>query len=140
MYYTPEITPLIEVGSYADEKFDELTAQLPEKNDFEERGMLIIISDSPQLIQIRMGDRYRVYCNMSGATMGPDYLELQKQLSTKTIADVLPSFLQQTCVRVTELNSLSTYKNSVLRMFLLLYQTFWIILALQQRIFMGNLS
>lgn len=110
LYYTPEITPLIEVGSYADEKFDELTAQLPEKNDFEERGMLIIISDSPQLIQIRMGDRYRVYCNMSGATMGPDYLELQKQLSTKTIADVLPSFLQQTCVRVTELNSLSTYK------------------------------
>ena len=110
LYYTSEITPLIEVGSYADKKFDELVAQLPEKGDFEERGMLIIVSDSPKLIQIRMGDRYRVYCNMAGATMGSDYLDLQKQLSTKTIADVLPSLLQQTCVRVTELNSLSTYK------------------------------
>ena len=110
LYYTSEITPLFEVGSYADKKFDELIDQLPEKSDFEERGMLIIVSDSPKLIQIRMGNRYRVYCNMAGATMGPDYFDLQNKLSTTTIADMLPSFLQQTCVRVTELNSLSSYK------------------------------
>lgn len=72
--------------------------------------MLVLVSRNPELIQIRLGSRYRVYCNMTGATSGVDYLNLQKQIREKGIEETLPLFLQNTSVRIQELNALPSYK------------------------------
>lgn len=100
----------IKMGAYADECFDALVDSISESKDFKRRGMLVLVSRNPSLIQIRLGSRYRVYCNMTGATSGVDYLNLQKQIREKGIEETLPLFLQNTSVRIQELNALPSYK------------------------------
>lgn len=100
----------IKMGAYADECFDALMDSISESKDFKRRGMLVLVSRNPELIQIRLGSRYRVYCNMTGATSGVDYLNLQKQIREKGIEETLPLFLQNTSVRIQELNALPSYK------------------------------
>lgn len=100
----------IKMGAYADECFDALVDSISESKDFKRRGMLVLVSRNPELIQIRLGSRYRVYCNMTGTTSGVDYLNLQKQIREKGIEETLPLFLQNTSVRVQELNALPSYK------------------------------
>ncbi|WP_349509287.1 hypothetical protein [Bacteroides fragilis] len=100
----------IKMGAYADECFDALVDSISESKDFKRRGMLVLVSRNPELIQIRLGSRYRVYCNMTGATSGVDYLNLQKQIREKGIEETLPLFLQNTSVRIQELNALPLYK------------------------------
>ena len=100
----------IKMGAYADECFDALMDSISESKDFKRRGMLVLVSRNPELIQIRLGSRYRVYCNMTGATSGVDYLNLQKQILEKGIEETLPLFLQNTSVRIQELNALPSYK------------------------------
>lgn len=100
----------IKMGAYADECFDALVDSISESKDFKRRGMLVLVSRNPELIQIRLGSRYRVYCNMTGATSGVDYLNLQKQIREKGIEETLPLFLQNTSVRIQELNVLPSYK------------------------------
>lgn len=100
----------IKMGAYADECFDALVDSISESKDFKRRGMLVLVSRNPELIQIRLGSRYRVYCNMTGATSGVDYLNLQKQIREKGIEETLPLFLQNTSVRIQELNALLSYK------------------------------
>ncbi|WP_371292006.1 hypothetical protein [Bacteroides sp.] len=100
----------IKMGAYADECFDALVDSISESKDFKRRGMLVLVSRNPELIQIRLGSRYRVYCNMTGATSGIDYLNLQKQIREKGIEETLPLFLQNTSVRIQELNALPSYK------------------------------
>lgn len=100
----------IKMGAYADECFDALVDSISESKDFKRRGMLVLVSRNPELIQIRLGSRYRVYCNMTGATSGVDYLNLQKQIREKGIEETLPLFLQNISVRIQELNALPSYK------------------------------
>lgn len=100
----------IKMGAYADECFDALVDSISESKDFKRRGMLVLVSRNPELIQIRLGSRYRVYCNMTGTTSGVDYLNLQKQIREKGIEETLPLFLQNTSVRIQELNALPSYK------------------------------
>lgn len=100
----------IKMGAYADECFDALVDSISESKDFKRRGMLVLVSRNPELIQIRLGSRYRVYCNMTGATSGVDYLNLQKQIREKGIEETLPLFLQNTSVRIQKLNALPSYK------------------------------
>lgn len=100
----------IKMGAYADECFDALVDSISESKDFKRRGMLVLVSRNPELIQIRLGSRYRVYCNMTGATSGVDYLNLQKQIREKGIEETFPLFLQNTSVRIQELNALPSYK------------------------------
>lgn len=100
----------IKMGAYADECFDALVDSISESKDFKRRGMLVLVSKNPELIQIRLGSRYRVYCNMTGATSGVDYLNMQKQIREKGIEETLPLFLQNTSVRIQELNALPSYK------------------------------
>lgn len=100
----------IKMGAYADECFDALVDSISESKDFKRRGMLVLVSKNPELIQIRLGSRYRVYCNMTGATSGVDYLNLQKQIREKGIEETLLLFLQNTSVRIQELNALPSYK------------------------------
>lgn len=99
------------MGAYADECFNDLVDSISESRDFKHRGMLVLVSKNPKLIQIRLGNRYRVYCNMTGATSGLDYLDLQKQIQERGVEETLPLFLQNTSVRIQELNELPSYKN-----------------------------
>lgn len=101
----------IQMGAYADECFNDLVDSISESRDFKHRGMLVLVSKNPKLIQIRLGNRYRVYCNMTGATSGLDYLDLQKQIQERGVEETLPLFLQNTSVRIQELNELPSYKN-----------------------------
>lgn len=48
---------------------------------------------------------------MTGATSGLDYLDLQKQIQERGVEETLPLFLQNTSVRIQELNELPSYKN-----------------------------
>lgn len=105
--YTDTLQPSLHVGSQADEIFERLSKTEP---DFESRGLLMMVSDSPKLVQIRLGDRYKIYANLVGATSGKAYLSLQQSLDDAPIYEVLPAFLQNACIRVEELNSLSAYK------------------------------
>ena len=100
----------IQMGAYADECFNDLVDSISESRDFKHRGMLVLVSKNPKLIQIRLGNRYRVYCNMTGATSGLDYLDLQKQIQERGVEETLPLFLQNTSVRIQELNELPSYK------------------------------
>lgn len=109
LFVADSIEP-IKMGAYADECFDALVDSISESKDFKRRGMLVLVSRNPELIQIRLGSRYRVYCNMTGATSGVDYLNLQKQIREKGIEETLPLFLQNTSVRIQELNALPSYK------------------------------
>ncbi len=47
---------------------------------------------------------------MTGATSGLDYLDLQKQIQERGVEETLPLFLQNTSVRIQELNELPSYK------------------------------
>lgn len=107
--YTDTLQPLLHVGSQADEIFERLAKTEP---DFESRGLLVVVSKSPKLIQLRLGNRYKMYANLVGITSGKDYLALQQHLKTAPIHEVLPAFLQNVCIRVEELNSLPSYKKS----------------------------
>ena len=108
--YVDSIRPFLETGSYADDLFDAIDEQTIGQEDFSKRGMLVLISESPRLIQIRMGSKYRTYCNLTGVTSGIEYLSLQQRLKEEDFANVLPDFLQEVNVRVSELNSLPWYK------------------------------
>ena len=47
---------------------------------------------------------------MTGATSGLNYLDLQKQIQERGVEETLPLFLQNTSVRIQELNELPSYK------------------------------
>ncbi len=114
LYYTDEINPLIETGSYADDLFKKLSKEVADKQSFKKSGVLVVISETPKLIQIRTGKDYSVYCNMTGVTSGKEYLELQMRLENESITDVLPSFLENICVRINEFNNLPPRKRAQL--------------------------
>ncbi|MDO5428032.1 hypothetical protein [Parabacteroides sp.] len=110
LYHTDEIKPLIRTGSYADELFKRLCKELPEGPDLKKRGLLVIVSDNPKLLQTRMGSKYQTYCNMSGITMGQEYFDLQYRTTLEGPIRTLPILLQNISIRIHELNSLSYHK------------------------------
>jgi hypothetical protein len=108
--YVDSISPAIRTGSYADELFEEIADKYEGTGSFQKRGMLVLVSESPRLIQVRVGDKYSTYCSMVGATSGNEYLSLQQQLTDKSFEDVFPHFLEVVTVRIDELNAISLYK------------------------------
>ena len=76
--------------------------------------MLIVISEKPQLIQIRLGNQYDIYCNMTGVSSGEEYYNLQKRIKDEGFPPILSLLLQQTSIRINEFNSISQYNNTLL--------------------------
>lgn len=108
--YVDSISSAMYTGSYADELFDQFADDYQSTGNFRKCGMLILISESPRLIQIRVGSLYKAYCSMTGVTSGNDYLTLQMKLESEAFSTVLPHFLQNIKVRIDELNELPWYK------------------------------
>lgn len=100
----------LHTGVFADKLFDMFKRQLPESDDFSKRGLLIVVSKNPELIQIRLGSKYKMYCNMNGVSSGVEYLQLQKSIAKRGIDGALPYFMENSSLRIKELNSLSGYR------------------------------
>ena len=66
----------IYTSAIADNKFEEYTNIY---EGFEDFGMLIYLTQDPQLIQVRLGSNYSAYADYNGATQGVDYLRVQKK-------------------------------------------------------------
>ncbi len=66
----------IYTSAIADNKFEEYTNIY---EGFEDFGMLIYLTQDPQLIQVRLGSIYSAYADFNGATQGVDYLRVQEK-------------------------------------------------------------
>jgi hypothetical protein len=69
------------VGAVADARFNAVSKQHPQKDAFEERGVLVLASANPMLIQIRVGTDFHSLARWRGITAGKPYLD--KQLATR---------------------------------------------------------
>lgn len=63
-------------SAIADDLFEEYTEIY---EGFEDFGMLIYLTQKPQLIQVRLGSTYSAYAEFYGATQGVDYLRIQEK-------------------------------------------------------------
>lgn len=112
LFHTKEIKPLITTSSYTDNCFDSIANIIPEKKDFAKRGLLVVVSDNPRLIQIRLGSKYKTYCYLIGATSGSEYYNFQSQIAKDGIVNVLPLLLKNVCTRINELTNFVISKNN----------------------------
>ena len=112
LYNLGEIENKINTGSVADGIYKSLAKDNQNFKDFKKVGFLIVISEDPMLIQVRMGKKYESYCNLTGITAGEEYLMLQNQLATDGINKSLVSFLEMISTRINERNSLPLHKKT----------------------------
>lgn len=105
--YAVDSIPMSALGTYADEVFDRYTEKQYSGNSFGDRGVLIVASSHPQLIQIRVGHKYEVYCRMHGSTAGQRYLMLQQQTRDTGIDKMLPVALDNTLADIRETRDLN---------------------------------
>lgn len=90
---TAESVSPTHIASFADEVFDSIADHSVDRHAFERRGLLLVVTRSPELIQLRVGKGYELYTRMKGATSGFDYLTLQKEIATQGIDSVFPKFV-----------------------------------------------
>ncbi|HYI10160.1 MAG TPA: hypothetical protein VEK57_13960 [Thermoanaerobaculia bacterium] len=69
------------VGAVADARFKAIARQHPQKDVFEDRGVLLVASETPALIQIRVGREIHSLARWRGITAGEPYL--RQQLATR---------------------------------------------------------
>lgn len=84
----------LEIGSYADDLFDEYCDKKYDGSTFSRRGVLVVVSRHPELVQVRVGSTYSIYTRMKGATAGSKYLTYQENIPEKG--------LDETCVLMFE--------------------------------------
>jgi hypothetical protein len=80
LYTVDKIDDKVKTGCVADDIFKKLAKDKETYPDFKDVGLLVVVSQDPELIQIRMGKRYEAYCNLTGVTAGEEYITLQKTL------------------------------------------------------------
>ena len=112
LYHLDRIDNIIETGSCVDEIFETLAKDKENYRDFKKVGFLVVITDDPELIQVRVGKKYKSYCNLTGITAGPEYLQIQKSIATDGTNKALGSFLKMISQRIEERNGLSFAKKS----------------------------
>ena len=112
LYHMDKIENLIETGSCVDAIFESIAKDKANYRDFKRVGFLVVVSDDPELIQVRIGKKYKSYCNLTGITAGPEYLQIQKSIATDGTNKALGSFLTMISQRIEERNGLSFAKKS----------------------------
>ena len=110
LYYLDNVENDLEIGAMADKIFKKLSKNSKEYPFFQQVGFLVVVSDDPNLIQVRIGNNYKTYCNLAGITSGKEYLELQEQFLTDDHDKVLGAFLKYISQRVQEFNDLPRSK------------------------------
>lgn len=104
------------MGTFADELFDQFSEKKYSGNSFNQRGILIVASKSPELIQVRVGKTYDVYCRMRGSAAGANYLAMQKEVSTRGIDEMCPIALNNVISDIDDCRQLPWYKKVSLKM------------------------
>lgn len=112
LYTVDTIKDKVETGSVADDIFKKLAKDKETYPDFKDVGFLVVVSNDPELIQVRMGKRYDAYCNLTGVTAGEEYISLQKTIPQDGINKSMVAMLEMVSVRVDERNALSGIKKS----------------------------
>ena len=104
-----------QIGTYADDLFDQFCEKKYSGNTFSKRGILVIASKSPELVQVRVGKTYDVYCRMRGSAAGADYLSMQKECALKGINEMCPVALRNTIEDIEHCRELPWYKKMALK-------------------------
>lgn len=105
-----------QMGTYADNLFEQYCKRKHSGNTFKERGILIVASKDPQLVQVRVGKTYAVYCRMRGSAAGADYLAMQKETPNIGIDEMCPIVLRNTIQDIEQCRNLPWYKKIALKM------------------------
>jgi hypothetical protein len=83
MVLTVDSVPLIKIGIAADDAFEESIKKFSTTKAFNKRGVLIYITRSPNLIQIRTGDDIKLLSQWGNITAGDKYISFQKRYIEK---------------------------------------------------------
>lgn len=119
--FPPNVYPIIHstdhiqkeyIGIYADEVFDKYVDELKDGKSFKKKGLLIVCTEDPLLIQIRLGSEYRMFCDYRNVSAGPAYLSLQRSIDTIGIDAAVPMFVEHTLNGINEYNGLSDSQKS----------------------------
>ena len=105
-----------EMGSFADDLFDDYCDKKYSGNTFKYRGVLVVASKNPELIQVRVGKTYAVYCRMKGSAAGADYLAMQQEVPTRGIDEMCPIALNNVFRDIEDCRELPWYKKMMLKM------------------------
>lgn len=104
-----------DMGQMADDMFDSYSEDDTYGNTFSHRGVLMLVSKNPQLIQVRVGKTYSVYCRMKGSAGGEKYLELQKSVSSVGFDETAPLAIERVFADIEESRNLSWFRKAGLR-------------------------
>lgn len=104
-----------EMGEYADNLFDQFCEKKYSGHTFGKRGILVVASKDPELIQVRVGSTYAVYCRMRGSAAGADYLAMQKETAERGIDEMCPVALRNVIEDIESARELPWYKKFFLK-------------------------
>ncbi len=102
------IAPM-DVASYADEVFDDLCDNSTDRNAFKRSGLLMVVSRSPQLIQMRAGRSIRTYLQMKEVISGSKYAKLQQGIAEKGLDESCPLFFNECVTEIDNYRKLPWY-------------------------------
>lgn len=103
----------IKTGAFADNLFDEFSENMAADN-FEDFGLLVVITQEPKLMQVRLGNYYKKYAELCGVSLGKQYLEIQQLYSYSDRDFALHEMLTNVCNNLTERKNLSWYQKNQL--------------------------
>ena len=103
------------VGTYADDLFDEYCDKKYDGATFARRGVLVVVSRQPQLVQVRVGSTYSLYTRMKGATAGDKYLTYQEKIPERGLEETCVMMLENTIAEIEHCRSLSWFKQFFLK-------------------------
>ena len=103
----------IKTGAFADNLFDELSEKMVAE-DFEDFGLLVVITQEPKLMQVRLGSYYEKYAELCGVSIGKQYLDIQQQYSYSDRDFALHEMLTNVCNNITERKNLTWFQKNQL--------------------------
>lgn len=94
-------------GSTADSLFEAYAENDTLDGVFEERGLLILVSKSPKLIQVRAGSEYSNHLRWKGIIAGEEYLTIQQTALNDSLEFALDSLFSHLERRLPEVTDIS---------------------------------
>ena len=104
-----------QMGTFADKQFDKFSEKKYSGNTFKSRGILIVASKKPELVQVRVGKTYAAFCRMRGSAAGAYYLNMQNETSSRGINEMCPIALKNVINDIEDCRQLPWYKKIALK-------------------------
>jgi len=90
---TVEKLPPAEVGSAVDTLFEEAQKRCPDPKSCKQRGVFIVVSANPALMQVRTGSDLATQAQWAGITSGSRYIAKQQLGSLRDVDSALPEMV-----------------------------------------------